>query len=404
MKPFNVKKINNQKIVMVINVWSYKVRAMLCSFSFSGIKILWYWEKRQSRLDVINNEINNISWLCETIKQAIIKAEMIANEKSFEIVINPFFSNTFYYSKTLSYKQKDNTVKILDKDIFNIVDNVENISIRSITNEILKKYWFAKEDLYLILSNILNLSIDWKKVKNLLNEKWEDIKIKILNSFISKVDYNNIINISNYLDKKIVKIIPEEYAIIKLWNNWISEVFLDIWNTSTWLSIKSLDNSLKWAIRLDIWINDLVKEIIKNDSRSRSQIIKKIDREDLFKKEKKIFLSFFLDILSEWLKEILQWNICPENFILIWGWANNLFIKKFLKEKNFNDFGVKMIKNITFNSIVIDENKNISWIDKILNNSNLNIIASAISYKNIIMSENNIMEKALEKSVKKNFI
>jgi hypothetical protein len=388
---------------MLVNIWSYKVRAMLCNFSFSGIKVLGYWEKRQSRLDIINNEINNVSWLCETISQAIKKAELEAGQEVDEIVINPFFSNIFYYSKTISYKQRDNTVELWNKDIFKIVNNAENISIRSITSEISDKYWFDKQDLNLILSNISSLSIDWKKIQNLYWEVWEDIKIKILNSFISKANYENIYNVANYLDKKILNIIPEEYAITKLWNIWEAEVFVDIGNSSTGLSIKLSDDSLKWAIRLEIWIDDLVKEISKKDSRSRWEIIKKINRDDLFKEEKQGFLSFFSDILIEWLKEILKWDICPNNFILIWWWANNFFMKEYFTNKDFNSLGVKMVNKINFTSASIDQIRKIIGVEKVLNISNINIIASAITCKNILNSENDIMEKALEESVRKSF-
>jgi len=37
---FKTKKINDNKIVTIVNVGSYKVRAIICSFSSGGIKIL----------------------------------------------------------------------------------------------------------------------------------------------------------------------------------------------------------------------------------------------------------------------------------------------------------------------------------------------------------------------------
>lgn len=401
MNSFKVNKINHNKIYTIVNVWSYKVRVAICSFSFSGVKILGYWEKRQSRLDIINNEINNISGICETIEEAILKAEIESWEKSKEIIINPFFTNSFYYSKTVSYKNTDTDLELSNKDIFKIISNIENISISSMSLEVENKYGLSKDDLKLILSNIFNLSIDWKKVNSLYKEHWEDIKVKILNTFISKNNYEIIKNISTYLEKDIFKIIPEEYAITKLWNKNLSEVFIDIWNASTSISIKNEDSSLLWALRLDIWIWDLVKEISKNDSRSRWEIIKKLDRDDLFKEEKKNFLIIFSDILVEWLKEILQWKICPENFILVWGWANNYFIKEFLLQKDFTILWVKMLKKINFISASIEEIKKISWVENILKISNINIIAQIIITKNILESENDIMEKAIQKTQEK---
>jgi len=401
MNSFKVNKINQNQIITLVNVWSYKVRVAICSFSFSGVKILGYGEKRQSRLDIVNNEINNLSGLCETIKEAILKAELKAWEKSKKIVINPFFTNTFYYSKTISYKNSDYNKELWNKDIFKIISNIEEISMSSVSREIENKYWLEKDELNLILTNISSISIDWKKIHSLYRQSWEDIKVKILNTFIPKVNYEIIKNISDYLEKDIFKIIPEEYAIIKLWNKIKSEVFIDIWNSSTSISIKNNDDSLLWALRLDIWIWDLVKDISKNDNRWRSEIIKKLDRDDLFKEEKKNFLIYFSDILIEWLKEILWWNICPEDFILVWGWANNLFIKEYLSQVDFNKMWVKMIWKINFVSASIDEIRKITAVEDILKVSNINIIAQIITTKNIISCENDIMEKALQQSILK---
>jgi hypothetical protein len=62
-----------------------------------------------------------------------------------------------------------------------------------------------------------------------------------------------------------------------------------------------------------------------------------------------------------------------------------------------------MVNKLNFISASIDEIRKIIGVEKVLNVSNINIIASAITMKNILNSENDIMEKALEDSVKKNF-
>ncbi|MDQ7009134.1 MAG: hypothetical protein Q9M94_02485 [Candidatus Gracilibacteria bacterium] len=398
MNSFKTNKINQNKIYTIVNVGSYKVRVAICSFSFSGIKILGYGEKRQSRLDIVNNEINNLSGLCYTIEEALLKAEFESGEKTKNIIINPFFANSFYYSKTVSYKNTSISTELSNKDIFNIISNIENISLSSMSLQLEEKYGFSKDELKLILSNIFNLTIDGKKISSLYKEHGEDIKVKILNTFISKNNYEIIKNIADYLEKDIFKIIPEEYAITKLGNKNISEVFIDIGNSSTSISIKNKDSSLLGALRLDIGIGDLVKEISKNDSRSRCEIIKKLDRDDLFKDEKKNFLLMFSDILVEGLKEILQGSLCPESFILVGGGSNNFFIKDYLLQKDFNLLGVKMLKKIEFSSASIEEIRKIIGVEKILNASNINIISQIITTKNIVQSENDIMEKAIQKT------
>jgi hypothetical protein len=50
---------------------------------------------------------------------------------------------------------------------------------------------------------------------------------------------------------------------------------------------------------------------------TRSEIIKKIDRDDFNLKEKKDFLEIYSYLIIESLKEILKDKICPNNFFII---------------------------------------------------------------------------------------
>jgi hypothetical protein len=81
-----------------------------------------------------------LSGLCETIKQAIKKAELESSEKSTNIVINPFFTNSFYYSKTISYKNSTTDIELSNKDIFKIISNIESISILSMFRILQEKH------------------------------------------------------------------------------------------------------------------------------------------------------------------------------------------------------------------------------------------------------------------------
>ena len=61
-----------------------------------------------------------------------------------------------------------------------------------------------------------------------------------------------------------------------------------------------------------------------------------------------------------------------------------------------------MLKKIDFKPASIEEIRKISWVEKILKVSNINIIAQIITVKNILKSENDIMEKALYESIENN--
>lgn len=400
MHPFTTAKISTSEIITIINVWSYKVRSVICSFSFNGIKILWYWEKRQSRLDIINNEINNLSWLCETIGQSILKAEEKADFKSTNIIINPFLSNSFFSLKKIHYKKQDSTIKIDKKELQKIINSVESQSLSSATSNITSKFAIEKNDLKTILTDISSIKIDWNSTHTLLWEKAEDIKITISNMLIPRLNYQIIQDIAHYLNKKIIKIIPEEYAITTIWSDKKDIAYLNIGNSSSFISIMS-NGTLQTSIKIEIWIQDLIKSIKKCSDKSRAEIIKKIDRDDLFKDEKAIFLSFFTDAITLWLSEILWNNICPHNFIITGWWANNNFIKEHIININFWKYWVKMIKNVEFIDISIKQIKKIIWVEDILKVSNINLISQIIATGKMLSRKKDPIEQALKKSLEK---
>ena len=98
MNNFKKKKIESD-ILAIIDIWSYKIRVAICKFTSENIKLLGFSEKRQSNLDIINNEIKNLEWVCENISLALKKATEIANVKVEKIALNPVFWNSFFHSK-----------------------------------------------------------------------------------------------------------------------------------------------------------------------------------------------------------------------------------------------------------------------------------------------------------------
>ena len=399
MNPFTTAKIATTEILSIVNVWSYKVKTVICSFSFWWVKILGYWEKRQSRLDIINNEINNVSWVCETIKQSIIKAESVAWFQPKKIIINPFLSNTFYYSKNIHHKQKDNEKSITQKDLYRIISSAEKQSLASIFKDISMKFWIEKQDLQIILTHISQIKIDGNKTDTLIWKSGEDIKIEISNMLFSKTSHKLIQDISNFLGKKVLKIIPEEYALTTLWTDKKKVVYLNVWNSSTLISITS-NNTLKASIKLDVWIQDLLKPIVKNTSKSRSEIIKKLDRDDLFRNEKTTFLSLFTDVLTSGLKELLWHNICPHFFLLTGWWANNIFLQEHIEWIDFSKHWVKILKPVFFITASISEIKKITWVEDILSISNINLIAQIVATQKMLSRKKDPIEQALKKCLK----
>lgn len=400
MSNFKIKKISS-KIIAIVDIWSYKIKVWICEYKNDKINLLWFSEKRQSSDDIINNEIINLEWVCENIELAIIKAEKEANKKVSEIVINPVFSETIFYTKNISHVRKDSLKLIDEPELEKIIYKIEEIWFFAAQKIIEKKYNYNISDFNIILSSISEIKIDKEKYWNILWKSWEKLSFHLLNIFISNSNLELINYIWKYLDKKIVKILPEEYCLAKIWDKKQEMVIINIWNSSSFITIKNNLWNIIWSIKIEVWIWSLIKKIQKVSNFSRINIIKKIDRDDFFKKEKQEFLEIFSFIISESLKEILETKICPNKFFIVWWWWNNDFLKNYLEKFNFSKTWIKIKNKINF--IIPDVNKiaKIENIENILNKSNLNLISMILTYQKIINHKTDIIEKLAEKSINK---
>lgn len=396
MVHFTTNSIKKDKNITIINVWSYKVRVAICSFFEDWqIELLWYWEKRQSVIDTMNGEAVNVSWICSTIKEALTKAEEIAGISTKKIIINSFFSDNFFYSKNINYRRLNKFEKISEQEIYDIVRSAEKIGLWSSCSEIERKFSLWKDEINLIVNSITKIKIDSEKTNTIFSKTWENISLELLNIFTSKNNFELINQIWIFLDKEILKIIPEEYSITKIWDKKLAIVFVDIWNSSTYLTIKWEWNSIIGSIKISVWINDLLKSIQLSSSKSRAEIIKKLNREDLFKKQKKDFLDVFWVLLSSGIKEIIWDNICPYNFILTGWWSYNEFIKEFLVKARFDEEEVKIVKDPEFILPDIEEIWKIKWVEEILHQSSLALVSQIIATWKILKSSWDVLEKAL---------
>lgn len=337
---FTKKKLNSKKI-WIVDLWSYKIKASICEISWQESKIIWYWEKRQDSSYFNLWEFSDIEWISENIKEALEKAEISAGYKIEEIIINFPFEEIFFCSKHLTYKRKIINTKITEEENIKILNKINSLSINSCIKEISFKSSYKKEDLKEIINNISNIKIDSIGTDSILNKTWENISFSLLNILIPISKYNLLHYIWNILNKKIIKIVPSEFSIIKLFDNIKDMVVIDLWNSHTSIVVKK-DNNLIGVSKIPLWINDLIKKIRKNRNITKIDTINSID-EDIFSEEKEEFLSIFEDFLITGLEEIIHKEICPHNFFITGWWWNN-FIKEYIKRTDLNKRSLKLLQ------------------------------------------------------------
>lgn len=393
------KKEITAKYIWIIDIWTYKIRVWICKMLNRNVELIWYWEKRQDINDIDLLEIKNLENVCENIRQAIEKAEIDAKIKISDFMINVISPNLFFESSNINYT-RENTNQIDEKEAYEILKSLETQAFRNHYKRIKNSTWYSKSDLKLIISDIISISLDSEvNNKNIIWTNPKNISLKLLNIFITQNKFELKEQIWKYLKKNITNIIPSEFALISLFNHKKNVVIIDLWNSNTSIIVKK-DNFVLWAKKLSFWINDLIKKIRQNYRLTRIDIINTIDS-DSYLKEKTEFLEIFKDIIAISLEDILKWEICPNDFFMVWWWANK-FIKDFLQETNFNNYNLKLVKSISFISPKIDFiddkiTENPLWIDSV--KSNINIYAMIKTALDFIKKDKSKIERTLKEII-----
>ncbi len=273
---------------------------------------------------------------------------------------------------------------------------IETLALKKHYKTIKDNSWYWKNDLKLLISNISNILIDTEKTKKLIGTNPNEVNVSLLNVFIPESKYEIIRYIEKAIWKNVINIIPSEFAITWLLKEIKDVVIIDLWSSHISIIVKTDDN-VAWAKKLSFGMNDLIKQIRKNYSLTKNDIIQSIDL-DRFVIEKTQFLVIFKDILTITLEEILWKKICPNKFFMVWWWANK-FIRNYLSSIDFNDTSLKMVWKISFIWPKIDflDSKiedNPDWIDWA--KSNINIYAMIKTTLDFIKKDKSIIEKTLK--------
>jgi len=400
-----INKLIPSRKILVIDIWTYKIKIALCEYKNNEINILSYTEKRCDASDIISWEIANIEWISNTILVALEKLLVEKNINPKDIIINIPSSTIISSWKSINYIRENEEENITIKELDYIIKKAEKEALENAKTQITKKTWFIDVDMKLITSSIVDMNIDWFRVSNPIWFNGKNIFISILNIFIPASRYHIITTIANSLEKNILSIVPIEFSLPKIFSfseyNYDDIVFIDIWNTKTSVIVQK-NWVIIWCNKINIWVNDLIKNIKENTWETSIEIIKNIENNSKYLTEKKEFL----EVWEEWfiisLKEILDSSVVPYKIFLS-GWWDNNFLREHILKIDLNKYTLHSLKPFLFLNIDIKKDiKHINWDKKFFNKTNIWLLSMIIASLEIVNYKNNPLISIIKNFLEKN--
>lgn len=399
-----INKIIPSKKVILIDVWTYKVKTALCEYKNHEITVVSYAEKRQENSDIIWSEIANIEWVSDTIEKTLDRLLKDSKLNPNDIIINIPTSTIVSSWKTLNYSRESFEENISVQELDFIIGKAEKEALDEAKIEIQNKTWYSEVDMKLITSSITDINIDGFRVTNPIWFTGKNINLSVLNIFIPASRYNIINTIWSFLEKNILSIIPLEFSLPKIlsWSDYAYDdvIFIDVWNTKSSLIVQK-NWVIIWFDKINLWINDLIKSIKEKTWETTIEIIKNIQKEDKYQNEKKEFLEVFEEWFVITLKEILKSNLVPYK-ILLSGWWDNNFLREHLLKINLSKHTLHSIKPFSFINIDFEKDIKINWDKKIFDKTNIWLLSMIIASKEIVQYKNNPILSIIRNFLDKN--
>lgn len=399
-----INKIIPSKKIILIDVWTYKVKTALCEYKNHEITVVSYAEKRQENSDIIWSEIANIEWVSDTIEKTLDRLLKDSKLNPNDIIINIPTSTIISSWKTLNYTRENFDENITIEELDYIIAKAEKEALDEAKIEIQNKTGYSEVDMKLITSSITDINIDGFRVTNPIWFTWKNINLSVLNIFIPASRYNIINTIGSFLWKNILSIIPLEFSLPKIlsWSDYAYDdvIFVDVWNTKSSLIIQK-NWVIIWFDKINLWINDLIKSIKEKTWETTIEIIKNIQKEDKYQKEKKEFLEVFEEWFIITLKEILKSNLVPYK-ILLSGWWDNNFLREHILKINLSKHTLHSIKPFSFINIDFEKDIKINWDKKVFDKTNIWLLSMIIASKEIVQYKNNPILSIIRNFLDKN--
>ncbi|MBD3360857.1 hypothetical protein GF366_03585 [Candidatus Peregrinibacteria bacterium] len=343
-----IKKRTSDAHFLALDIGTDFVKALVCESAGKKGRILGVGQKRQKLGDMQSGVVTDIASVISNCHSAIREAENISGVSTQKMILGISGELVKGATNTTSYIRQDANSKIDLAELKNIVHKVQWKAFDSVRSQLAHETGYSEIDVKLVNAAIVDVRIDGYKVTNPIGFQGKEVTLSIFNAFAPLVHYGALQTIAAEIDKELISIAAEPYALTRCLGHedggQYGAIFIDVGGGTTDVAVvrdgsvegtkmftlggRTFTKRLSQTLNISFKEAEEIKLAYSNDNLERQS--NKIVREAM-----KIDSDVWLSGVALTLEEFEGIDVLPSKILLSGGGSHLPEIKEALESREW---------------------------------------------------------------------
>lgn len=252
---------------MVLDIGTDMIKALVCESEGTKVKVLGVGKKQQKTGDMQSGVVTDICSVITNCHFAIREAERMAGITTERMILGIAGELVKGATSTTTYVRKDANNKIDLSELKNIVHKIQWRSFDMVRAQLAHETGYNEIDVKLVNAAIVDVRIDGYRVSNPIGFQGKEVTLSIFNAFAPLVHYGALQTIAAEIDKELLAIAAEPYALARSLNHDEGDnfgaIFIDVGAGTTDIALV-MDGSVRGTKMFTLGGRTFTKRLAQN--------------------------------------------------------------------------------------------------------------------------------------------
>ncbi|MBU1151515.1 hypothetical protein KJ632_01655, partial [Patescibacteria group bacterium] len=216
-RPFRRIKRNSPEsnVFLVLDIGTDTVKALVCEAEGTKGRVIGVGKQEQKLGDMQGGVVTDIASVIANCNTAIRQAEKMAGIATTKMILGISGELVKGATSTTSYVRRDANSKIDMSELKNIVHKIQWRAFDIVRSQLSYETGYNEIDVKLVNAAIVDTRIDGYKVTNPIGFQGKEVTLSIFNAFAPLVHFGALQTIAAEIDRELLAIAAEPYALTR---------------------------------------------------------------------------------------------------------------------------------------------------------------------------------------------